>query len=572
MKKNIFFIILIILFSLFCYFTFVFYTFNLFNYSVFIEWEFFSLNGQSLVMSLIFDWISIIFLITVTLISRIIILYSVYYMAHDKDYFRFSFIIFMFVISIMFLIIRPNIVSLLLGWDGLGVTSYILVIFYQSERSSNSGIITVLRNRVGDSRILISIALIFYTGSWNFIYFDKVDFSIMLFVVLAAITKSAQVPFSAWLPAAIAAPTPVSALVHSSTLVTAGVFLLIRFHSLLIKNENVMFTVFLLGLFTMFISGWVANFEKDFKKVIALSTLRQLGLMFIVIGAGNSTLAFFHLIMHALFKSTLFISAGFVIHNLNGRQDSRFARLFNFSSPYLRTIFRVMNLSLCGFPFLSGFYSKDGILEYRINKPAGRLILFFVVLATGFTLSYRLRVIYLINFSEGKIRSLYFSSDFNKILFFCTLVLFFLRVSRGFVFVINSIILVRKVNILKSFEKFYILIILFFTVFFMVFYISKLNKIYILKKIFWLRNLIFFLPNLSSYFVSKPFFMLRKNSIKNLEKGWLEQTGPQGLVRGLRTTSWLIKKSLRLFLINQYIFSVIIVVLIVVLFLCFENS
>ena len=238
-------------FKFFRFFVMIFFIFIFLNLiyfvllkkSLFIEWEIFFFNGVSVVISCIFDWIRLRFFIVVGLISRIILIYSIYYMEGENNYVRFIYILLIFVSSIIFLILSPNLISLLLGWDGLGLTSYALVIFYQRESSNNSGIITILRNRVGDSALLVCIGWTLYYGGWNFFFYFNRDFYICLLIILAAITKRAQIPFSAWLPAAIAAPTPVSALVHSSTLVTAGVYLLIRFFPLL-EKINLFFILF----------------------------------------------------------------------------------------------------------------------------------------------------------------------------------------------------------------------------------------------------------------------------------------------------------------------------------------
>ena len=201
-------------------------------------------------------------------------------------------------------------------------------------------------------------------------------------------------PFSAWLPAAIAAPTPISSLVHSSTLVTAGVYLLVRFFNL-IRELGLVFFVFFIGIFTIFMAGLGANFEPDMKKIIALSTLSQLGLMIMVYGLGRPLLSFFHLLSHALFKSLLFMCAGFVIHRSLGNQDSRYVRGITYISPLLCIVFGIVNLSLCGFPFLAGFYSKDSILEIGFFFSNNFFLLFYIILATGLTVSYSIRLVYI---------------------------------------------------------------------------------------------------------------------------------------------------------------------------------
>ena len=193
----------------------------------------------------------------------------------------------------------------------------------------------------------------------------KNDFEIILIgrlVILAAMTKRAQIPFSSWLPAAIAAPTPVSALVHSSSLVTAGVYLLIRFNILLVNNWLGQFLLLISGL-TIFMAGLGANFEFDLKKIIALSTLSQLGLIIRILAIGFYKLAFFHLLTHALFKALLFICAGAIIHNINNTQDIRLIGGLRIHIPLTSSCLNIANLALCGMPFLAGFYSKDIILE-----------------------------------------------------------------------------------------------------------------------------------------------------------------------------------------------------------------
>jgi len=210
-------------------------------------------------------------------------LYRKDYIRGDKFINRFIFLVLIFVISIILLIISPNLIRILLGWDGLGLISYCLVIYFQNVKSYNAGILTALSNRIGDVALLIAIAWILNYGGWNYIFYIdyiKNDYLIKIiggFVVLAAMTKRAQVPFSSWLPAAIAAPTPVSALVHSSTLVTAGVYLLIRFNCLLLDNILGQFLLIVAGL-TIFISGLGANFEFDLKKNYCFINIETIGI------------------------------------------------------------------------------------------------------------------------------------------------------------------------------------------------------------------------------------------------------------------------------------------------------
>nr|AXZ71088.1 NADH dehydrogenase subunit 5 [Platypeza sp. XL-2018] len=369
------------------------------EFVVFIEWEVLSLNSTMIVMTFLFDWMSLMFMSFVLLIASLVIFYSKEYMAEDININRFIMLVLMFVLSMMLLIISPNLISILLGWDGLGLVSYCLVIYFQNVKSFNAGMLTALSNRIGDVALLLAIAWMLNYGSWNYIFYLEImkhDCEMMIIgglVVLAAMTKSAQIPFSSWLPAAMAAPTPVSALVHSSTLVTAGVYLLIRFNILLVDTFLGQSLLLLSGL-TMFMAGLGANFEFDLKKIIALSTLSQLGLMMSILSMGFYKLAFFHLLTHALFKALLFMCAGAIIHNMNNNQDIRLMGGLTLCMPLTSSCMNVANLALCGMPFLAGFYSKDLILEIVSLSYINMFSFFLFFFSTGLTVCYSLRLVY----------------------------------------------------------------------------------------------------------------------------------------------------------------------------------
>ena len=365
----------------------------------FIEWEIVRLISTSIVITFLFDWISLIFISFVLLISSLVIYYRKEYMADDFNINRFILLVLLFVFSIIILIISPNLIRILLGWDGLGLVSYCLVIYFQNVKSFNAGILTALSNRIGDVALLMAIAWMLNYGSWNYIFYIEIIKSnneIMLIgalVILAAITKRAQIPFSSWLPAAIAAPTPVSALVHSSTLVTAGIYLLIRFNVLLVDTWLGTFLLLIAGL-TIFIAGLGANFEFDLKKIIALSTLSQLGLMIRILAIGFPKLAFFHLLTHALFKALLFMCAGAIIHNIKNSQDIRVMGCLTYQIPLTSSCLNVANLALCGIPFLAGFYSKDLILEIVSLSYINIFSFFLYFFSTGLTVCYSFRLVF----------------------------------------------------------------------------------------------------------------------------------------------------------------------------------
>nr|ASY98113.1 NADH dehydrogenase subunit 5 [Theopropus cattulus] len=385
------------------------------NMIYFIEWELVMLSSSSIVMTLLLDWMSMLFMSFVLLISSLVILYSEDYMSGDITLNRFIYLVLMFVLSMIFLIMSPNLISILLGWDGLGLVSYCLVIYYQNVKSYNAGMLTALSNRVGDVALLMAIAWMLNFGSWNYIFYmdcllnENEMYLISFLVVLAGMTKSAQIPFSAWLPAAMAAPTPVSALVHSSTLVTAGVYLLIRFCS--VFPNFLMKFLLVMSMLTMFMSGVGANFEYDLKKIIALSTLSQLGLMMSILSMGFADLAFFHLLTHAIFKALLFLCAGMVIHNVKNFQDIRFMGNLSIFMPLTSACFMVSNFALCGMPFLAGFYSKDMILELVSLSNLNMFMYFLYFFSTGLTVCYSFRLFYYVLWGDFNLVPMYKLSE-----------------------------------------------------------------------------------------------------------------------------------------------------------------
>ena len=352
-----------------------------------------SINNTPITLTLIIDPIGILFSCTVLFISANVLRFSTIYIAEDKYINRFTVLVLLFILSINLLIFLPHFIILLLGWDGLGIVSFILVIYYQSPKSLAAGIITALTNRIGDVILLLSIAWTLNQGHWFIINIRNTNYSTaqIICIAVAAITKSAQIPFSRWLPAAIAAPTPVSALVHSSTLVTAGVFLTIRFYPFLHSHIHFNKVILLIAVLTILMAGLSATTEHDIKKIIALSTLSQLGLIMTRIGLNCPQLAFFHIVTHALFKALLFICAGSFINQHYHTQDLRWMGNLTHQIPVATSCITVANFALCGFPFIAGFYSKDLIIETAINLPTNIIMSLFAIYCVGLTTYYSFR-------------------------------------------------------------------------------------------------------------------------------------------------------------------------------------
>nr|YP_009988367.1 NADH dehydrogenase subunit 5 [Anapodisma miramae]QNM39666.1 NADH dehydrogenase subunit 5 [Anapodisma miramae] len=507
------------------------------DYSIFVEWELFNLNGSMVVMTLILDWMSLIFMSFVMYISSLVIYYSEDYMQGESNMNRFIIIVLMFIFSMGFLIISPNLISILLGWDGLGLVSYCLVIYYQNVKSYNAGMLTALSNRIGDVSILISIAWMMNFGGWNYIYYyDFISYSfemkfITMLIILAAMTSSAQIPFSSWLPAAMAAPTPVSALVHSSTLVTAGIYLLIRFSPMIYFYNYGSFLLFI-GCLTMFMAGLGANYEFDLSKIIALSTLSQLGLMMSILSMGFPKIAFFHLLSHALFKALLFMCAGSMIHNLKDSQDIRFmGSIVNFM-PLTSICFNVSSLSLCGMPFLAGFYSKDLILEMVCFSWINLLIFFMYFFSTGLTASYSFRLFYYSMFGNNNFYSSFSFNDKGFFISFGMISLLFVSIFGGsllswLIFPIPCMIvlpyylkfLTMTVVILGSYFGYFI---------FKSSFSYKLFSMNMLSFVMFMGSM-WFMPFLSTKFIVYLPLKFSYYSCKSFDYGWGEILGGQGL-------------------------------------------
>lgn len=294
-----------------------------------------------------------------------------------------------FVLSIILLIIRERFFSIFLGWEGLGVSSFLLVIFYQNWTSAKGGLLTMLTNRLGDAVLIINFS--YWSLSINLITSLSSAQIILLLIVLLALTKRAQWPFSRWLPAAIAAPTPVRALVHSSTLVTAGIWLIVRFG----QTNIILSSLWLiLGRLTLLIARFAALIEKDGKKIVALSTLSQLGLLFMSMRLGSIIICLIHIITHALAKASLFIIVGNLLHSFYSEQDARQVSSSRLNLILIITIARIISLS--GILFRSGFFSKEIILSKEWTL-LSRIITMVIILGVArLTFTYCTKILLLL--------------------------------------------------------------------------------------------------------------------------------------------------------------------------------
>nr|YP_010417538.1 NADH dehydrogenase subunit 5 [Junonia cytora]USF17606.1 NADH dehydrogenase subunit 5 [Junonia cytora] len=530
-------------FMLINFFMMIYFIMN--NMVMLLEWEIISFNSMNVVMSILLDWMSLLFMMFVSLISSSVIFYSKSYMSSELNLNRFIILVLLFVFSMILLIISPNMISIFLGWDGLGLVSYCLIIYYQNIKSYNAGMLTALSNRIGDVMILMLISWMMNYGSWNYIFyldFMLNDYSmsvIGVLVIVAAMTKSAQIPFSSWLPAAMAAPTPVSALVHSSTLVTAGVYLLIRFNNLLVDMFFFKLLLLLSGL-TMFMAGICANYEFDLKKIIALSTLSQLGLMMSILSMGYGDLAFFHLLTHAMFKALLFMCAGVIIHMMMDNQDIRMMGGISFYIPLTSLCMNISNLALCGIPFLAGFYSKDMVLEIVSMSNLNFFIYYLYYISTGLTMFYTIRLLMYLMVNDFNLLSIYnlYDEDFTMLkgMF---LLLFMSLVSGSF---LSWMIFSYPYMIYLSFNM--KMMVIYVSLFGMLMgYIISNMGIYSMNKFLLTYNLsifltmMWFLPGLSTYMMNYSFLSLGQKLLKNIDMGWGEIYKSQGIYNIIKNYS-----------------------------------
>ncbi len=394
-----------------------------------LEWFF--VSGQFFNWGISVNSLTLLMLTLVLTVSALVHIYSIEYMAHDNSKVRFMTYLSLFTFCMVALVVSDNLIQLFFGWEGVGLASYLLIGFWHHKKSANlAAMKAFLVNRVADFGFLIGIATLYIfldTLSINEIIAGKEEllnydinflgFNInalvfsCFFLFIGAMGKSAQFGFHTWLPDAMEGPTPVSALIHAATMVTAGVFLTVRFSELMVMSDFIMTFVLIVGLLTAFFAASVGFFQKDIKKVIAYSTCSQLGFMFVACGLGAFNIAIFHLITHGYFKALLFLSSGSVIHGVHDEQDmDKMGNLF----PKMKITAVMMwigTLAIIGFPYSSGYFSKDLILSSSFNLNSfGPLVYFILAIVSAMTAFYSFRLIFKV--FHGKYNGSY---DYEKI-------------------------------------------------------------------------------------------------------------------------------------------------------------